>query len=169
MKQYIGTKIIKAKPATNIESAAIKSRCDVEAVREEYVKAKIPEREGYHVVYADDYESWSPKDVFEAAYRPCENMTFGLAIEALKKGHKVARKGWNGQGMWLYLSSGSKVFYTDLKEETKKGLRGNRCVDGNGFATINSHIDMSAADGSVVIGWSPSQTDILAEDWYIVD
>jgi len=44
MKTYIGTKIIRAEPK---ESGAQK---------------------GYRVVYEDGYESWSPKDVFEAAY-----------------------------------------------------------------------------------------------------
>ncbi len=36
-------------------------------------------------------------------------MNFGQAIEALKKGHKVARKGWNGRGMFLWLKPATKV------------------------------------------------------------
>lgn len=44
--------------------------------------------DGYYVVYEDGYESWSPKDVFEKAYRACDEMTFGLAVEAVKKGQK---------------------------------------------------------------------------------
>ena len=44
MKQYIGTKVIKAEPEM-----------------EEGV-------EGYKVVYEDGYVSWAPKDVFEKAY-----------------------------------------------------------------------------------------------------
>lgn len=161
MKRYIGTKIIHAEPM-------MKGDYDIHrgyASPEDNISAD----EGYIVKYPDGYISWSPKAVFEEAYRECDNMTFGLAIEALKKGFKVARKGWNGKNMWLYLSAGSKVFYTDLKEETKKGLRNNRCIDDNGYVKINSHIDMSAADGSVVIGWTASQLDMLAEDWYIVE
>lgn len=53
-----------------------------------------PADEGYLVKYSDNYESWSPKNVFDEAYRVCDNMTFGLAIEEMKKGKKVARKGW---------------------------------------------------------------------------
>ena len=70
---------------------------------------KIPENEnpadeGYLVEYSDGYISWSPKKQFEEAYRLCDNMTFGLAIEALKKGLKVARKGWNGKKQYCELA-----------------------------------------------------------------
>ena len=29
----------------------------------------------------------------------------------------------------------------------------------------NWNIDMKTADGSITIGWAPSQVDMLAEDW----
>ena len=58
---------------------------------------------GYAVKYADGYTSWSPRDVFEAAYRvtegPAQFLTFGDAIHFLKAGKRVARHGWNGKGM----------------------------------------------------------------------
>ena len=60
-----------------------------------------PEDEGYHIRYPDGYESWCPKKQFNEAYRKCDNMTFGIAIEAMKKGNKVARRGWNGKGMFV--------------------------------------------------------------------
>ena len=52
------------------------------------------EQEGYSVVYKDGYQSWSPKDVFEEAYCRCAAMTFGLAIEAMKKGLKIRLPKW---------------------------------------------------------------------------
>ena len=36
-------------------------------------------------------------------------MDFGKAIEALKQGKKVARKGWNGKGMYLWLKPGAEI------------------------------------------------------------
>lgn len=57
---------------------------------------KNPDDEGYKVTYPDGYVSWCPKAQFEAAGRPCDGMTFGMAIEAMKRGAKVARRGWNG-------------------------------------------------------------------------
>lgn len=55
------------------------------------------------------YESWSPKKAFDENYHESSNMTFSLAIEALKKGEYVARKGWNGKGTFLFWHMG-KIF-----------------------------------------------------------
>lgn len=75
MKQYIGTKVIEAEPATLYELK--EGGHYLKKHSEEWTKedAGIPElssskREGYAVRYEDGYESWSPKDVFEKAYLP---------------------------------------------------------------------------------------------------
>lgn len=161
--KYIGTKLIKAKPMTRGEYNA-------------YRGWKIPENEnpeddGYMVVYvdSDDYVSWSPKDVFERAYRSCDGgMTFGGAIELLKMGFKVARKGWNGKGMFIYMQDGSYPYFHQLKEDVQRKLVDSNCTNDSGVVTICPHIDMKAADGSIVIGWLASQTDMLADDWVVV-
>ena len=93
MKDYIGVKVVAAEPMSRGEY-------------NEYRGWKIPsdenpEDEGYHIRYSDGYESWCPKKQFNEAYRKCDNMTFGIAIEAMKKGNKVARRGWNGKGMFV--------------------------------------------------------------------
>lgn len=88
-------------------------------------------------------------------------MNFGEAIEALKKGYKVARAGWNGKNMWLILVPGSI---------------GVRPVAGTPYSkagitqevNIESHIDMFTAQGNMQPGWLASQTDMLAEDWQVV-
>lgn len=65
MKQYIGTKLIQAEPAYRIDGKIYLKTWPCPTVE------KPEEREdGYKVVYQDGYESWSPKDVFEAAYLP---------------------------------------------------------------------------------------------------
>lgn len=88
---------------------------------------------------------------------------FGIALEALKRGKAVARHGWNGKGMFLTLQNGSEVTGTDMRNEPAKKYYRNSKVK------ICPHIDMKAADGSYVVGWLASQTDMLAEDWEIVD
>lgn len=104
-----------------------------------------------------------------------EYMTFGEALEALNRGAFVAREGWNGKGMFIY-----KV---EASDPTYEQLRG-RCKDAIVFALskdsemhpaqetvhvhVNAHIDMKAADGSIVVGWLASQTDMQADDWYVV-
>ena len=87
-------------------------------------------------------------------------LTFGQAIEALKQGKKVARAGWNGKGMFLFLVPGStfKVNRAPLLGIYPEGTEVNYC----------SHIDMKTADDKVV-PWLASQTDVLAEDWDLVE
>lgn len=162
MKHYIGVKEVKAKPMN----------------RQAYNKLRgwtIPtdengEDEGYLVEYLDggqanhkdfeNYISWSPKDVFERAYRPVDSLSFGLAIEALKKGFKATRRGWNGHGMFIFLVPGSrfKVNRSPLLGIYPEGKE----ID------YRSHIDMKTVDGSIV-PWVASQSDILADDWEILE
>jgi len=70
-----------------------------------------------------------------------ENMNFGQALDALKYGNKVARRGWNGKGMWLGLQ--------EPDENSKMNL---------------PYIYMKTVGGALV-PWLASQTDVLAEDW----
>lgn len=96
-------------------------------------------------------------------------MNFGKAIEALKEGKKVARSGWNGKGMFLYMTTGSVVSLDEMKSETANYIR-SFCKDkGMDEIEICPHIDMKTADNKLVIGWLASQTDTLSEDWMIVE
>ena len=88
---------------------------------------------------------------------------FGMAIEALKRGKAVARKGWNGKGMFLTLQNGSEVEGNNMRNDPAKNYYADTKV------RICPHIDMKAADGSYVVGWLASQTDMLAEDWDVID
>ena len=152
MQKYIGTKIIEAVPA-------IRKGGKVYEEGKPIPKSMDPTEEGYKVRYTDGYESWSPKDVFEEAYRPTDCMSFGLAIEAMKKGKKVARRGWNGKGMFLFLG-------TDIELHTEADLS---CVSNlEGDLTLPS-IVMKTADDHFCVGWLASQTDMLADDWEVVE
>ncbi len=85
-------------------------------------------------------------------------MNFGQAIEALKQGKKVARKGWNGKGMFIFIAD-EIGFHTkaDMKAYEESGI------------DVHDSICMLTADGEIVVGWLASQTDMLAEDWHIVE
>jgi len=114
--------------------------------------------DGYAVKYPDGYISWSPKAVFEEAYQPITSLSFGHAVVALKAGHKVARSGWNGKGMFLYL-----VPENVYPAQTKAALEhfGDRVPYG-------AYIAMKTAQENVV-PWLASQTDVLANDWQVID
>lgn len=119
--------------------------------------------EGYLVKYADGYVSWSPKQQFNEAYRPTNGMTFGLAIEAMKKGYKVARNGWNGKGMWIYLMSPLFLPADKVNERTRKCIGEGKALDSQPY------IVMWTAQGKWQPGWLASQADMLAEDWHTVE
>jgi len=101
-------------------------------------------------------------------------LTFGQAIEALKIGKKVARSGWNGKGMWLILVDGTKSqklkegspYYNALFGKDQPGESTTECE-------ILPHIDMwttnSKGRRAMLPGWLASQTDILSNDWRIVE
>ncbi len=90
------------------------------------------------------------------------NLNFGQALEAVKNNKKASRKGWNGKGMYIYLQPGSTI-------ERARNNHLDEIIAEKGSVVINPHIDMIAADDSAVIGWLASQTDMLADDWIIID
>ncbi len=97
-------------------------------------------------------------------------MNFGEALEALKDGKKVAREGWNGKGMYLYLVHGRLVDVDMLQLEAYDALaKDEGAMHDTGVVQFLSHIDMRTANGDVCVGWLASQTDMLAEDWKIVE
>ena len=93
-----------------------------------------------------------------------DGLTFGQAIEAMKQGKKVARKGWNGKGMYLWLLPATEV--------KKEWCRDPRLIEAMGemdaLPCLGS-IRMFTATKEVLTGWLASQTDMLSEDWCIVD
>jgi len=131
MEIYIGTKIVKAEPQICLSDTH---------------KSKVGDP-GYKVEYENGYISWSPKDVFINAYRKIELMPFGIALEAMRKGHKVTRKGWNGGGMHLEAQipdKQSKMTYPYL------------------FITVPG-----CEEGVRRLPWQPAQVDLFSEDWQI--
>lgn len=124
-----------------------------------------PADEGYKVTYPDGYVSWCPKAQFEAAARPCDGMTFGMAVEAMKRGAKVARRGWNGKGMYIWVMPGSTV--SGCNQITDPHLA--EIDKAEGEIRFLGSIRMRTATGDVLTGWLASQTDMLAEDWEIVE
>lgn len=74
-------------------------------------------------------------------------MTFGKALDLMKQGRKVRREGWNGKGMHVALTGSTLL---------------------NCSTVMRDFIYMKAADG-LLVPWTASQTDVLAEDWLLVE
>ena len=144
MVAFMGTKSVLATPMTRAEY------CD-------YRGWQLPEKEDgcqpvYLVEYTDGgkpnddrhagYITMAPKEVFDNAYRQNGSLTFGDAITVLKKGQRVARIGWNGKGMF--------VRYIETTEQ------------------LNRHLELKNVVGTFDT-WVPSVSDVLAEDWLILE
>ena len=159
MSKFIGVKMVEAVPMTAGEAANKGYRTPVaESAMDLYIA-------GYEVTYEDGYKSWCPKDVFDKANQPTDGMIFGFAIEALKKGFKVARKSWNGKGMYLWLKPAVTIKSDWCKDPMLKEI-----VDANGGETeALGTICMKTADNKILSGWLASQTDVLSEDWVIIE
>lgn len=100
--------------------------------------------------------------------------TFGQAIGSLKQGFLVAREGWNGKGMFLFMRPFDELkddFILDtvksLPFNFKKWVNTHPNESGSRF--FGAYICMKAANGEIVNGWLASQTDMLSEDWVLVN
>lgn len=88
------------------------------------------------------------------------DLSFSVALEALKNGERVAREGWNGKGMFLYLVKSSTFV---VNREPLKSIMGEGTE-----VRYHAHIDMRTAQG-YNIPWVASQADLLSDDWMILD
>lgn len=89
------------------------------------------------------------------------HVDFSAALLALKAGHRVAREGWNGNGMWLVLMPATVVPAELVNGRTKKHWP-------EGDLPVGGYIVMRTAQGTWQPGWLASQTDLLSEDWVVL-
>lgn len=87
-------------------------------------------------------------------------LTFGEALACAKRGSKIARQGWNGKGMFVFLVQGSTF---TVNRAPLLGIYPEGTV-----VKYRAHLDMRTADGQIV-PWLASQSDVLDEDWVIVE
>ena len=87
-------------------------------------------------------------------------MDYSQALYEIKKGKKLARKGWIGKNMFIYyVPEGKYPAHTDISRDLAN-------IDG--LVPYEAYIAIKTVRGTVV-PWLCSQTDMLAEDWYIVE
>ena len=127
-------------------------------------------RPGYAVKYENGYTSWSPKDVFEAAYRPLDRLDFAGALFMLKRGKRVARAGWNGRGQWVVLMPGLKLPpFSSQEPGAKVNDRTAKHIGADTPLDSQPYFALWNAQGKWQPGWVPSVSDVLAEDWTVVE
>jgi len=158
LQPYVGTKMVKAKAMTGEDFAAYSGR-------------SMGSGEGMLVVYKDGFKSWSPKDVFDDAYAPTENLTWGLVETQLDKPIIAARKCWFTAGVPMQvvtqqvasdislevvpkmtsLNDAAKEYVTGLVQQPLKYRGQLLLININGYATT----------------YVPDGFDRIATDWMI--
>lgn len=162
MKMFIGTKMVLARPMGREEYNTYRGW--------QIPLDENPADEGFLVEYVDGgvsnhpghvgYISWSPKDVFERAYRLSSGLTFGDALQALKAGKRVARAGWNGKGMFVY--------YVRAAAYLAQSAAAIEYFGENAYVPYAPYLALKGVDEKVST-WVPSINDVLAEDWVVLE
>ncbi len=172
MKTYICSKLINAVPTKMVNGCFWPDGLPLPEVSE---PAQISENCGYtcdvriEEVYTfttsedDKYPSYMTAEEFEKTCRSTEDMSFGDALIVLKQGKRVARKGWNGKNMSVAYQKG----YPDGIPCNKNTAEAWGMQEGELFK-CRPYLQMRCADGTFQM-WLASQSDILADDWYIVE
>lgn len=88
----------------------------------------------------------------------------GAAVAALKAGHRVARRGWNGKGMWLSLTPGNHIpahwFWSKHNRDFAEAAPDKH-------VEVLPYVTMKTADDKIV-PWTCNQSDLLADDWEVL-
>ena len=122
-------------------------------------------KEGEYIVTGIKGEMYPcNKDIFEELNAEVKDtFSFGQAIEFLKEGRKVARKGWNGKGMWIVMMPALFLEAGMVNGRTRKHIGEDKPLDSQPY------IAMWTAEGKWQPGWLASQADLMAEDWTLVE
>lgn len=107
-------------------------------------------------IVADDWELLPDCEVKDLNIT---TFTFGEALSNLKRGNKVTRKGWNGKDQFLFLIKG-----VELRDVLKYGYG-----EYEGEPMITGAIAIKTTSNQIQVGWLASQSDMLSEDWMVVD
>lgn len=97
------------------------------------------------------------------------NLSFGDAIAALKQGLRVSRVGWNGKGMFIFMQVPSEI-QTEVipKMQSLPNSVKNEFLRRGGNIKYKNQLAMVYPDNTI-FGWIASPSDVLEEDWCILD
>ena len=198
MKQYTGTKTVKAVPMTYGEAH------ERGLIRENAYVEEYNDNKGYHVIYPDGYESWSPAEVFEDAYKLSETpldrlnieiadlkqkadklgafifnknggkcrpsgLSFEQILPMLREGFSIRRAGWNGKGLMVFKQVPAHITSEIIPKMQSLPDEAKRLVLASG-----DHIDYVAQclifnpTSGEANSWVPSISDVFATDWELV-
>lgn len=96
-------------------------------------------------------------------------MNFGKALKALKQGKCVTREK-HDKSSFIYLNHGSIAYAENSLETTHIEAIKNKLFETGDIGTVTRlpNLNMKLVSGETMTGWTPTQTDMLAEDWQVV-
>lgn len=98
----------------------------------------------------DQEQKGSVSPILSTKHQETSGLSFSMALSHIKEGSCMARSGWNGKGMYIY------------------HVPPRQFDSPNGIVQMQDYIVMKTAQGDYV-PWVASQTDILANDWEVID
>lgn len=120
--------------------------------------------------------------------RQANLVSFGEAVAALKQGKRIAREGWNGAGLFVFMQIDSQIpleivpkmqslpqtvkneFSRRLYKELRMGEEALKAVDPILFNDIRYRNQLALVyPDNTIYGYVPSTSDCLADDWTILD
>lgn len=112
---------------------------------------------------ADDWEIADKENSKLLNGELIKTFQFGEAVRELKSGKKVCRAGWNGKGMWAVMQKGYP-YGININQNTAEATG----IPEGTLMKFRPYFMLFTAQGDFA-HWVPSGSDILAEDWMIVD
>ncbi len=171
LQQHIGVKLINALPMTRLEYNQFRG-WDLPEDEDgsdagflvEYLDGGKPNTEAYA-----GYVSWSPEEVFHNAYRCTDGLSFGLAVEAMKKGHLISRAGWNGKNMFVFKQIPAEIGLDIIPnmQSVPQAMK-DKMVEAQTTLKYTNQMCIVTEEGRVD-SWVASSSDTFADDWCIVE
>lgn len=152
MGKYIGVKVVDARPMTRLEYNELRG-WELPADENGADPGMLKDDGTGHI-------QWDPQETFDRDFKLGGRISFGDAVEAMKKGLRVARKGWNGSGMFAYIVPAASY---PAQTGAAKAHFGE-----DGVVPYREYMALKTAQGDVAT-WAPSGSDALAEDWMILE
>lgn len=111
-------------------------------------------------------------DIFKKTYREADSvseMSFGNAVEVLKQGGAIRRRGWNGKGLFVIKQVPAHI-ESDIipKMQSLPQSAKDLIMKGKGFIDYTSQCLIYNENTGRADSWVPSISDVFAEDWEIV-
>ena len=116
---------------------------------------------GFNGPNRDHWDAAGIKDRVTQPRKTPRWMDFGRALAQLKQGMRATRKGWNGSGQYVVYQPG----YPDGIGINANTARATGIPEGT-VRVFRPYLMLHTVDGSFV-PWSPSVSDVLADDWMI--